>query len=587
MTTRRPIRRPLLMAATSLLAAVTLAAWTVPPSSASTMSRARPDMPDLVVTSGSIKPTSASPGAPVVFSATVRNGGKGATPAGTIIGVRFDIDGVAVSWSDTRTTSLAAGASFVATATGGLSGSAWAATTGSHTLVAWADDVNRIAESKETNNQTTTMLTVAGSSPPTTTTTTTTPPTTTTSTTTTTTLPAPTTTTAPSGPVSGTVKLRQVDGGAPTNTSFFPIGVWFESVMSSSDTSTDSAAGLNTYVVLTNNSNLSLVRAAGMRAEVEWGQFPNAQSSSAPGSETVAWFLGDEYDMIYGPGWNPCGQSSSGYTCMQNAHDEANDGRPRATNYGKGVTFWETNSQAATFVNNFQDIVSADNYWYTDADICQASQGGKFYGGAALTADQCRRASNYGKTIDRLRLLESPAGHAPVYGFVEVGQPFGNGVGGNGPSPEQIQAAVWSSIVHGARGIIYFNHSFGGTCQSQHDLRTSCYAAQRAAVTTTNNQIAALAPVLNSPFADGYVSAPGADVMAKWSNNKYYVFAGNTDNASKTVTYSLTCTGNATATVVNENRTIPVVNGQFTDALSSGTANHIYRIDGGTTCVPG
>src|SRR5690349_4086112 len=61
-------------------------------------------------------------------------------------------------------------------------------------------------------------------------------------------------------------RLRAVDGGGgyfakfsnplPGDPSFFPIGVWFESVLSSSDSSLDKAAGINTYVQLTENSDL-------------------------------------------------------------------------------------------------------------------------------------------------------------------------------------------------------------------------------------------------------------------------------------------------------------------------------------------
>ena len=42
---------------------------------------------------------------------------------------------------------------------------------------------------------------------------------------------------------------------------FFPVGVWFESVTSQSDIDMDKAAGLNTYVELTDNSDLPLIRA--------------------------------------------------------------------------------------------------------------------------------------------------------------------------------------------------------------------------------------------------------------------------------------------------------------------------------------
>ena len=73
----------------------------------------------------------------------------------------------------------------------------------------------------------------------------------------------------------------------------------------------------------------------------------------------------------------------------------------------------------------------------------------------------------------------------PIWGFVEVGWPFTETAaqGGRQIQPAEIQAAVWHEIIAGARGIIYFNHSFGGPEQTQHVLRDPDYAAERAAVT--------------------------------------------------------------------------------------------------------
>ena len=58
----------------------------------------------------------------------------------------------------------------------------------------------------------------------------------------------------------------------------------------------------------------------------------------------------------------------------------------------------------------------------------------------------------------------------PIWSFVEVGWPFTETAaqGGGLLLPEEIKAAVWHSIIAGARGIIYFNHSFGGPDQTQH-----------------------------------------------------------------------------------------------------------------------
>ena len=119
--------------------------------------------PDLVVTSVTAAPTTPASGAPTRFTAVVKNQGTAATKAGVVLGVAFTVDGSNVTWSDTRTTSLAAGASATLTANGGTGGvSTWTATTGTHTVQAYADNINRIpGELSETNNKLTKSLTVA------------------------------------------------------------------------------------------------------------------------------------------------------------------------------------------------------------------------------------------------------------------------------------------------------------------------------------------------------------------------------------------------------------------------------------------
>src|SRR5262245_41257055 len=101
--------------------------------------------------------------------------------------------------------------------------------------------------------------------------------------------------------------------------------------------------------------------------------------------------------------------------------------------------------------------------------------------------------------IDRLRKLDGVDGkRIPIYAFVEVGHPFTEN---DAPTitGDQIGGAVMNSLIHGARGVIYFNHSFGGACQSQHLLRDSCGAANKPAVVQTNQRITSPAPVLNTP----------------------------------------------------------------------------------------
>jgi hypothetical protein len=116
---------------------------------------------DLTVTGVSSSPGNPASGAPVTFSATVKNVGTIATPAGTIVGVQFDVDGVEVSWSDTDVQSLPPGASVTLTANSGPAGSStWTATSGTHSLMAWVDDVNRFNDVNRSNNTETVSLTV-------------------------------------------------------------------------------------------------------------------------------------------------------------------------------------------------------------------------------------------------------------------------------------------------------------------------------------------------------------------------------------------------------------------------------------------
>ena len=375
-----------------------------------------------------------------------------------------------------------------------------------------------------------------------------------------------------------TATLRQVDGGTgyygkftnslPTANTYFPSGVWFESALEPKDVATDRAAGINTYVELTSNSDLSVVNNAGSYA------IPSFANSPAKGG----YLLNDEIDMVYGP--------SAGYPIMEEAMKRVPSGVMSYANFGKGVTFWETDAEAAKFVG-YPALVSADNYWFTDPNICGPWEGATLAGtaGTALTESQCRLAANYGKTVDRVRELVSPLGSKPVWNFVEVGHPFTEDWAPTITGP-QIRAAVWSGIIHGARGTIYFNHNFGGDCESQHVLRDGCGTAVRPAVTAVNKQVAELAPVLNSPFVDGLLTTTGkVDTAVKSYNGSFYVLAGSAQPGSQAVTITSECTAATTATVLGENRTVPVTGGKFVDTFADGNAVHIYQLNGGTCGV--
>ena len=384
---------------------------------------------------------------------------------------------------------------------------------------------------------------------------------------------------------SGAVKLRPVDGGRayyarfprslPPRESYFPIGVWLESVVSPADAARDKRAGLNTYVALTANSRLPVVAAHGMKVIAQYDEW--VDRADGPGSNAIAgWLLADEIDMQVSP--------RDGFAELKSARRKLppDDGRLVYNNFGKGVAFWNSENAAARYVREFQDVVSADTYWFTDGNICGLGEGGGQRG--VVKQRSCGLAANYGWTVRRVRRLLRPARSKPVWSFVEVGQPFSEA---DRPSitPAQVRAATWSGLINGARGVVYFNHSFGGPAPTQHALREPAYAAVRSVVTRTNALIRRLAPVLNAPFADGLASTTAAvDTMAKYYRGSFYLFAGSRAAGRQSATFWIPCVGDATVKVIDEDRTVRLTEGAFTDSFANGNAVHIYRIDGGSDC---
>lgn len=109
--------------------------------------------PNLVPTELSLSPAAPRSGDPVRFAVTVKNTGRGPTPAGVTLGIGFFVDGSFVSWSDTRHDPLLPGESVTLAASSGPQGSAlWSALPGAHTVTAQVDDVDRITETSETDN---------------------------------------------------------------------------------------------------------------------------------------------------------------------------------------------------------------------------------------------------------------------------------------------------------------------------------------------------------------------------------------------------------------------------------------------------
>lgn len=362
---------------------------------------------------------------------------------------------------------------------------------------------------------------------------------------------------------------------------FFPVGTWFSSLQGKDDVAADRALGLNTYFHLTDNSDLSLLPGSGFTAIL--GSPFQRRSGQLVGN-----LLGDEVDMRGGPGTaavsaggadapQPCAQSDQkcGYSALAAAKRQAarSSGVLDWANFGKGVAFWETDQEAAAFVNRYTDIVSTDVYWYTDPNVCDEAAAAAM----AVPKDKCRRAGNYGRLIDRERRLDQADGRSqPIMAFVETGTP---GDGWATITPDQMAGAVMSSVIHGARGVVYFDHNFGGACRSEHGLR-DCDPAMRDAVRRVDQQLKDLAPALNAP-ARAVNLGPGLDSTIRAADGAVYVIAmidPSTDPGTRTFTLPASLRGWTISAPYEDRAIARTATDTFTDRFDDEAAYHVYRI---------
>lgn len=160
------------------------------------------------------------------------------------------------------------------------------------------------------------------------------------------------------------------------------------------------------------------------------------------------------------------------------------------------------------------------------------------------------------------------------------------------PTPQQVKAEVWMSLIHGSQGIIYFCHQFKPTFVEAALLADREMAE---AVGKLNRQIHQLAPVLWSPERRELVQASaqpaevdeemarllgpaGIAVTARVYKNKLYLFAVRMQPTDAQGEFRLTrVPGSAQAHVLGEDRTLPVRQGMFTDHFGPYEV-HLYEI---------
>ena len=284
------------------------------------------------------------------------------------------------------------------------------------------------------------------------------------------------------------------------------------------------------------------------------------------------------------------------------------------------------------------DILSIDVYWFSGANGVSSDWGNMntMYGGGISSNDQALRGSNYGDLTDMMRYIMGgtqtqiiPApGLAPVFPYVENSNSLLTSA--TEITPPQMNWAVWSSLIHGARLVVYFTTS--GSYASQFGFNPNILGGQSISLynqaIATNGLVTNLAQILNSPFAMSFATvspagynfptgnttswgdtikhwyynlANGIEIMAKWyqggaytpssgplsgktMNNGFYIFAdvrGSQSQTNVSATFTVSDTGVTSVPVVNENRnvTLSAASGgkrTFTDTFALASTVHIY-----------
>jgi hypothetical protein len=162
------------------------------------------------------------------------------------------------------------------------------------------------------------------------------------------------------------------------------------------------------------------------------------------------------------------------------------------------------------------------------------------------------------------------------------------------PTPAQVKAEVWMSLIHGSQGLIYFSHQFQPRFIEAGLLADETMAK---AVGAINHQIHELAAVINSPTIE-YAATVSADppevasdpgrsvpldpvaIMVKKHEGVTYLFAVRMEARRAQATFHLTgLSDGAAVEVLGERRTLLATDGRFEDAFDPYGV-HLYRIEG-------
>lgn len=305
--------------------------------------------------------------------------------------------------------------------------------------------------------------------------------------------------------------------GPPTDPSFFPIGVWLQDPRHGERYK---ELGINTFVGLwqgPTEEQLASLKAAGLRTICAQNRVARGHADDPT---IMGWLLADEPDNKAagrnGPRASPAEMQRS-----YEQHRKRDPKRPILLNLGQGVANdgWKGRGAARTDYPAYAqaaDILSFDVY--------PVANTGRSKGREILwwVAKGVRRLQHWGGD-ERIvwNFIETTSIHDPQLA----------------PTPRDVHAEVWMSIIAGSRGIVYFVHSFEPELDAAALLKDT---AMMEAVGSINRELLSFAPILNGPTLERtVVESDGAPVgvLIKSHGDKRVLFTAALRNqpASSTI----------------------------------------------------
>ena len=367
--------------------------------------------------------------------------------------------------------------------------------------------------------------------------------------------------------------------GPKAGDDFFPIAVWLQAPRNAPKYK---AIGINLYVGLwkgPTSEQLAELREHGMPVICSQNDYARAHLDEPI---IVGWMHGDEPDNAQslgrGKGYGPP-VAPEVIVADYEKIKAADPSRPILLNLGQGVA-WDGYYGRGVRTNHPEDYpLYARGADVVSFDIYPAVH---------------RKEAVAGKLwyvphgVKRLRTWTG--NRKPVWNCIECTHISNVDVK---PTPEQVKAEVWMSIIHGSKGLVYFCHQFQPRFVEAGLLADEAMAR---AVGKINGQIHRLASVINGPTLSGglTVRCRPADVsaelaeslgggpvaaMVKQRGKTAYLFAVRMEGSPVRATFEIDGVARgATVEVIGESRTIRAEKGRFEDDFDAH-AVHLYKVD--------